>query len=81
MGMLGVIVRGAIAVFLLFLAVKQLQAGHPLYAAVDVIFAMVAGLLAFSAWPGATRPPARLIRGLVAVGVVLWIASLVGRFV
>jgi hypothetical protein len=79
--MLGVIVRGAIAVFLLYLAVKQLQAGRPLYAAVDVIFAMVAGLLALSARPGATRPPARLIRGLVAVGVVLWIASLVGRFV
>jgi predicted Co/Zn/Cd cation transporter (cation efflux family) len=79
--MLGVIVRGAIAVFLLYLAVQQLQAGRPLYAAVDVIFAMVAGLLAFSAWPGAARRPTRLIRGLVAVGVVLWIASLVGRFV
>lgn len=79
--MVGVIVRGAIAVFLLYLAVQQLQAGQPLYAAVDVIFAMVAGLLAFSAWPGAARPPARLIRALVAVGVVLWISSLVGRFV
>lgn len=79
--MLGVILRGAIAVFLLYLAVQQLQAGRPLYAAVDVIFAMVAGLLALAARPGATRPPARLIRGLVAVGVVLWIASLVGRFV
>ena len=79
--MLVAIVPGVIAVFLLYLAVQQLQAGRPLYAAVDVIFAMVAGLLALSARPGAARPPARLIRGLVAVGVVLWIASLVGRFV
>jgi hypothetical protein len=79
--MAGVILRGAIAAFLLYLAVRHLQAGRPLYAAVDVVFAMVAGLLAFSARPGASRPPARLIRGLVAVGVVLWIASLVGRFV
>jgi ammonia channel protein AmtB len=74
------LVRGAIAVFLLVLAVMQLQQGRPLNAAVDVIFAMVAGLLAFTARPGARRPPRGLILGLLAVGIVLWIASLVGRF-
>jgi hypothetical protein len=78
--MTGMAIRGLIAVFLLVLAVMQLQQGRPLSAAVDVIFAMVAGILAFTARPGAKRPPAGLLAGLVAVGVVLWIVSLVGRF-
>ena len=73
--------RALIAVFLLVLAVMQLQQGRVLNAVVDVIFAMVAGLLAFTARTGAARrPPRGLILGLLAVGIVLWIASLVGRF-
>ncbi len=78
--MTAVLIRTLIAAFLLVLAVMQLQHGRPLSAAVDVIFAMVAGLLAYSARPSAGRPPRGLIIGLMAVGVVLWIASLVGRF-
>ncbi len=74
------ILRALVAVFLLVLAVMQLRQGRPLNAAVDVVFAMVAGLLAYSGRPGVRRPPRGLILGLLAVGIVLWIASLVGRF-
>jgi len=73
------VVRGLIAGILLVLAVMQLRAGNVLSAAVDTIFAMAAGLLAFGARPGGRRPPQSLIMGLVLVGIVLWIASLVNR--
>lgn len=78
--MSAMVMRGLIAVFLLVLAGLQLQQGNTLNAAVDLIFALVAGLLAFSARPGARRPPNAVLAGLVAVGIVLWIVSLVGRF-
>jgi hypothetical protein len=71
--------RGIIAVFLLVLAFLQLQQGNVLNAAVDTIFAIVAGLLAFGARPGGRRAPNTLVAGLVIVGIVLWIAALVGR--
>ena len=79
--MSAMLLRGLIAAFLLVLAVMQLRQGNPLNAAVDVIFAIVAILLAAAARPGARRPRQSLIIGLVMVGIVLWIASLVGRFV
>ena len=71
--------RALIAAFLLVLAVMQLQQGRVLNAVVDVIFAMVAGLLAYSARPTVRNPPRGLIRGLVLVGIVLWAVSLVTR--
>lgn len=73
------VVRALIAGILLVLAVMQLQAGNVLSAAVDTIFAIAAGLLAFGARPGGHRPPQSLIMGLVLVGIVLWVASLVKR--
>jgi ammonia channel protein AmtB len=77
--MSAVVVRALLAAVLLALGVMWLQQGRPLAAAVNVIFAMVAGLLAYSARPGVHTPPRGLIRGLVVVGIVLWVASLVWR--
>jgi len=77
--MIPVILRAVVAAILLALAVMWLQQGRPLAAAVNVIFAMVAGLLAYSARPTVRNPPRGLIRGLVLVGIVLWAVSLVTR--
>ena len=71
------VLRGIIAAVLLVLAGLQLQQGNTLNAAADVIFALVAGLLAATARPGARRPPSLLLGGLVAAGLVLCVVSLV----
>ncbi|HYW07399.1 MAG TPA: hypothetical protein VE913_10605 [Longimicrobium sp.] len=73
------LLRPVLAVVLLVLAIMQLRAGNPLAAAVDLLFAMVAGLLTLEMRPGARRTPRGFIVGLVAVGIVLWIATLVTR--
>lgn len=73
------LLRPVLAVVLLVLAIMQLRAGHPLAAAVDLLFAMVAGLLTLEMRPGAPRTPRGFIVGLVVVGIVLWIVTLVTR--
>lgn len=69
--------RLVIAVLLLIMAASAGEQGRWLAAAANAVFAVLAGMLAYRTLPDRPPLPRTVILGILAAGVLLWIASLV----